>query len=65
MDLYHISAGSTFKIWSSLLTLGLVYTFGSQNISENIDLSEVGSSRITNETSLKYSQIKVLLGFEL
>ena len=65
MDLYHISTGSTFKIWSSLLTLGLVYTFGSQNIAENIDLSGVGSSRITNETSLKYSQIKVLLGFEL
>ena len=64
MDLYHISGGSTFKIWSSFLTLGLVYTFGSQNVDEQIDLSNVGNAKLSNETSLKYSQVKVIVGFE-
>jgi hypothetical protein len=65
LNLYHISAGSTFKVWKSLLTLGLVYTFGSQNIGENIDLLQGGNGQIKSNTELKYSQIKVLLGFEL
>jgi len=65
IDLYHISAGSSFKIWSSMLTLGLVYTFGSQSVGEKIDLIRGDSAEISNETSLTYSQIKILLGFEL
>ena len=65
MDLYHISAGSTFKIWSSLLTIGLVYTFGSQNIGEKINLIQGDSAEISNDTKLDYSQIKILIGFEL
>jgi len=63
-DLFHISAGSTFKIWQSLLTLGLVYTYGSQDFGENINLVP-GSDDISNEANIEYSQIKVLLGFEL
>jgi hypothetical protein len=64
-NLFHISAGSTFKVWKSLLTLGLVYTYGSQNIGENINLKVGGNSILSSEAELQYSQIKVLIGFEL
>jgi hypothetical protein len=65
IDLYHISAGSTFRIWKSLLTLGLVYTFGSQTIGESIDLVQGENTKLSSSSELIYSQIKVLLGFEL
>ena len=65
LNLYHVSAGSTFLVWKSLLTLGIVYTFGSQTIGESIDLAQGDSSQIKNDSELIYSQIKVLIGFEL
>jgi hypothetical protein len=65
LDLFHISAGSTFKVWKSLLTLGLVYTYGSETLGENIDLIQGGNNQISNVSELNYSQIKVLIGFEL
>lgn len=65
MNLFHISAGSTFRIWKSMLTLGLVYTYGSENIGENINLTGSNVGNISNEAELQYSQIKVLIGFEL
>jgi len=65
MNIFHFSAGSTFKIWKSLLTLGLVYSWGSEKIGENINLSGGDNGIISNEAELQYSQIKVLLGFEL
>ena len=65
LDLFHLSAGSTFKVWKTLLTIGLVYTFGSQTIGENIDLIPGGSDEIESEAMLDYSQIKVILGIEL
>ena len=65
MNLFHISAGSTFRIWKSMLTLGLVYTYGSENIGEKINLTGGNVGIISNEAELQYSQIKVLIGFEL
>jgi hypothetical protein len=65
LNLFHISAGSTFKVWKSLLTLGLVYTYGSQSIGENINLNVGNNSILSSEAKLQYQQIKVLLGFEL
>ena len=65
VNLFHISAGSTFKVWKSLLTIGAVYTYGSQNLEEIIDLVQGNSSEISSEAKLQYSQIKVLIGFEL
>ena len=65
LDLFHLSAGSTFKVWKTLLTIGLVYTFGSQTIGQNIDLTPGGSDEIESEAMLDYSQIKVILGIEL
>jgi hypothetical protein len=65
LDLFHISAGSTFKIWKSLLTLGLVYTYGSQNLEETINLTADENGIFSSDAKLQYSQIKVLIGFEL
>lgn len=65
LNLFHFSAGTTFRVWKSLLTLGLVYTYGSESIGEKIDLVPGSNDDISNEAELDYSQIKVLLGFEL
>ncbi len=64
LNLFHISAGSTFKVWKSFLTVGAVYTYGSQSLEEIIILQQGNSAEISNQAKLQYSQIKVLLGFE-
>jgi hypothetical protein len=65
LNLFHISAGSTFKVWKSLLTLGLVYTYGSQNLEETINLTGNENGIFSSDAKLQYSQIKFLVGFEL
>jgi hypothetical protein len=65
-NLLHISGGSSFKLWKSDITVGLVYSFGSQTLANDINIipgSENGT--ISRQSEFKYSQIKVLLGFEL
>ena len=65
-DLIHLSGGSTFNVWKSELTVGVVYSFGSQTLQNRIDITpEADESSIDRESEFKYSQIKVLLGFEL
>lgn len=65
-DLVHIAGGSTFSIWKSQVTVGAVYSFGSQILENNINIipgSDNGT--VSRQSDFKYSQIKVLLGFEL
>ncbi|MBE0572228.1 MAG: hypothetical protein IH618_11855 [Ignavibacteriaceae bacterium] len=65
-DLIHIAGGSTFNVWKSELTVGVVYSFGSQTLQNKIDITpEADESSIDRQSEFKYSQIKVLLGFEL
>lgn len=65
-DLIHIAGGSTFKIWKSEVTVGLVYSFGSQTFKNNINITPGDDNNsVSRESEFKYSQIKVLLGFEL
>jgi len=64
-NLYHIAGGVSFIVWKTDLTLGLVYTFGSHTVENNIALTPEADGDISQESELAYSQIKVLLGFEL
>jgi hypothetical protein len=65
-DLIHIAGGSTFNIWKSELTVGVVYSFGSQTIDNNINITpDNDNSSVGRQSEFKYSQIKVLLGFEI
>ena len=65
-DLIHIAAGSTFSIWKSEVTVGVVYSFGSQTLENNIDITPgEDNNSLGRQSDFKYSQIKVLLGFEL
>ena len=65
MNLFHISAGSSFRVWKSELTIGLVYTYGSSPLVNNISIVPGDDGQISQEAELYYSQIKILLGFEL
>ena len=65
MNLFHISAGSSFRVWKSELTLGLVYTYGSSPLVNNFAIAPGDDGQISQEAELFYSQIKVLIGFEL
>ena len=65
-NLLHIAGGSSFRLLGSDVTLGLVYSFGSQTITNNINIiPESESGSISRQSEIKYTQIKVLLGFEL
>ena len=65
MNLFHISAGSSFRVWKSELTIGLVYSYGTSPLENNFSIVPGDDGQITQEAELFYSQIKVLLGFEL
>jgi len=52
-------------LWESDITVGAVYSFGSQTIQNNINIIPDSDGEITRSSEIKYSQIKVLLGFEI
>ena len=66
-NIYHISAGSTFWIAKSEITVGLGYSFGSDIIKNNIDLtpSTTGEESTIRNSELSFTRIKLLLGFTL
>ncbi len=65
-DLVHIAAGSTFPIWKTEVTVGVVYSFGSQTQENNINIIPGNDDNsLGRQSEFQYSQIKVLLGFEL
>jgi hypothetical protein len=65
-DLIHIAGGSTFNVWKSELTVGVVYSFGSQTLENTINITPGDDNNsVGRQSEFKYSQIKVLLGFEL
>ncbi|MFI5236530.1 MAG: hypothetical protein ACHQLA_01175 [Ignavibacteriales bacterium] len=64
-DLLHIAGGTSFKFLKSLVTVGIVYSFGSQTFINNINIIPEDGSTIDRTSEFQYSQIKVLLGFEL
>jgi hypothetical protein len=65
--LYHLAAGITFPVGKTDMTLGLSYTFGSDELETRIDLTpeDEGSSIITptSNTTLISRRIKILFGF--
>jgi len=66
-NIYHISAGSTFWIAKSEITVGLGYSFGSDIIKNNIDLTPptAGEEPTIRNSELSFTRIKLLLGFTL
>ena len=64
-DLIHIAGGSTFHILKSEVTVGVVYSFGSQTFDNKINITPGDENSVDRQSEFKYSQIKVLLGFEI
>ena len=65
-DLIHVAGGSTFSIWKTEVTIGAVYSFGSQTFENKINITPGGDDNsVGRQSEFKYSQIKVLLGFEI
>ena len=65
-DLIHVAGGSTFSIWKTEVTIGAVYSFGSQTFENKINITPGGDDNsVGRQSEFTYSQIKVLLGFEL
>ncbi len=65
-DIYHINAGSTFKLGSSEITLGLSYSFGSDIVRQIADIETPDGGIVNNINSkadVKFSRIKILFGF--
>lgn len=65
-DLIHVAGGSTFSIWKTEVTIGAVYSFGSQTFENKINITPGDDDNsLDRQSEFKYSQIKVLLGFEI
>jgi hypothetical protein len=67
-NFYHISGGATFKLGKSDFTLGLEYAFGTNTVTQPIDLTDPNapeSADLVNESKVKARRIKLLLGFKL
>ena len=65
-DLIHVAGGSTFSIWKTEVTIGAVYSFGSQTFENKINITPgADNNSVGRQSEFKYSQIKVLLGFEI
>jgi hypothetical protein len=65
-NFYHISGGATFKVGKSDLTLGLEYAFGTNNITQPIDLTDPGAGDdpdLVKKAEVKSTRIKLLIGF--
>jgi hypothetical protein len=64
-DIYHISGGVTFPLGKSDVTLGLAYSFGSDNFQNNIDLTPDPDDpdTVTRESKMVFNRMKVLFGF--
>jgi len=66
-NIFHLSAGSTFWIAKSEITVGLGYSFGSEIIQNDIDLTppSAGEEPTLRNLELSFTRIKLLLGFVL
>ena len=64
-DLIHLAAGSSFKIGKSEITVGAVYSVGSQIIKNDVNILPDSGSSIERDSEMKFSRIKLLLGFEI
>ena len=65
-DLIHVAGGSTFSIWKTEVTIGAVYSFGSQTFENKINITPgADNNSVGRQSEFRYSQIKVLLGFEI
>jgi hypothetical protein len=67
-NFYHISGGATFKVGKSDLTLGLEYAFGTNNITQPINLTDPGAGDdpdLVKKAEVKSTRIKFLIGFVL
>jgi hypothetical protein len=67
-NFYHISGGATFKLGKSDITLGLEYAFGSNTITQPIDLTDPNAEDdpdLLKESKVTSTRIKFLIGFVL
>jgi hypothetical protein len=64
-DIYHLSAGTYFKVGSAEITLGLSYSSGSDNIKQIADIDDpnLPEGSVRPITDVDYTRIKVLFGF--
>ena len=65
---HHFSGGASFTVGKTLVTLGLAYSFASDQITQLIDLSDDPNSAVVDleqTSNINLNRIKVLFGFNL
>ncbi len=65
-DLYHVTAGTNIGLKRTKLMLGVSYAWGSENISQAIDLNPGDDDKIidpSDQVELVYSRVTFMLGF--
>jgi hypothetical protein len=64
-NIYHVNAGSNFKLGRAEITLGLSYSFGKNVINQQLDLydQQPVQSDVKPELDTRFKRIKLLFGF--
>ena len=67
-DLYHLTGGATFGLGNALLTMGLGYSFGSENSTRIAAPQDDGLAEILGDpvpSEIEFQRFKIILGFSL
>ena len=67
-DIHHFSAGTSFTVGKTEVTLGLAYSYASDKITQVVDLEGDNNSNpvdVRNTSTVELNRIKLLFGFNL
>ena len=67
-NIYHVSGGASFTVGKTFMTVGLSYSFASDQIKQLVDLDGGENSRplnVENISTINMNRIKILFGFNL
>jgi len=67
-DIKHITLGSSLTFWRMDLTLGLTYSFGSEDFIQPVQVEGLGDLNFNdqfNPTRVDYRRIKIIIGFSI
>jgi long-subunit fatty acid transport protein len=68
-DIYHVTLGTSFKVGTSELTLGLGYAFGSEKVGTPTNFTDTNESNdfrsAVGDSDLRYRTYKVVFGIIL
>lgn len=68
-NFYHVMAGALFRLWRSEVTAGIGYSFGHDQVQQNVDFDSAHEDNLLigelSEETGRYSNLTLLVGFSI